>query len=101
MTARRILTGVVAGQAETLEDRPRPIWSRAPRADLTPKAGRQVDLSNLPDIHRTARIRVVRHLPWGQAAARRILMTKYVFDFTEGDKDQKALLGGKVRTWPR
>ena len=22
-------------------------------------------------------------------------MTKYVFDFTEGDKDQKALLGGK------
>jgi pyruvate, orthophosphate dikinase len=22
-------------------------------------------------------------------------MTKYVFDFTEGDKDQKDLLGGK------
>ena len=22
-------------------------------------------------------------------------MTKYVYDFTEGDKDQKALLGGK------
>ena len=38
-------------------------------------------------------------LPFGNR--RRSQMTKYVYDFTEGDKDQKALLGGRARTWPR